>query len=80
MKKQLLFTACILVSFGLSAQKIEKVRKVESQDNAKPLTAEELSKKKKHAIKLINLGYDNKTIMLQTKLDKKQVKAIRKEN
>ncbi len=80
MKKQLVLTTLILLSFSLSAQKIEKVRKVESQDNGVQISAEELAKKTKHAIKLIKLGYDNKTIMLQTSLDKKQVKAIRKEN
>ena len=80
MKNQLLLITLILFSFSLSAQKIEKVRKVDSQDNTVEISAEEFAKKKKHAIKLINLGYDNKSIMLQTKLDKKQVKAIRKEN
>ena len=80
MKKQLVLITLIMFSLSLSAQKIEKVRKVESQDNSVQISAEELTKKTKHAIKLINLGYDNKTIMLQTKLDKKQVKAIRKEN
>ncbi|MDG2343277.1 MAG: hypothetical protein P8L23_01745 [Flavobacteriales bacterium] len=80
MKKQLLLIPLILASFSLSAQKIEKVRKVDSQDNTVEISTEEFAKKKKHAIKLINLGYDNKSIMLQTKLDKKQVKAIRKEN
>jgi hypothetical protein len=80
MKKQLLLSTLILLSLSLSAQKIEKARKVESRDNTVQISAEELAKKTKHAIKLINLGYDNKTIMLQTKLDKKQVKAIRKEN
>ena len=80
MKKQLVLITLIMFSLSLSAQKIEKVRKVESQDNSVQISAEELTKKTKHAIKLINLGYDNKTIMLQTKLDKKKVKAIRKEN
>ena len=79
MKKQFLLITLIFISFNLSAQKIEKVRKVESKNNVVQLTNEEFSKKKKHAIKLINLGYDNKTIMMQTNLDKKQVKAIRKE-
>lgn len=80
MKKQLLFTALILLSFGFSAQKIEKVRKVVSQEDVKPISDEELTRKKKHAIKLIKLGYNNKSIMLQTQLNKKQVKALRKEN
>ncbi len=80
MKNQLLLIILILFSFSLSAQKIEKVRKVNSQENTKTISEEELARKKKHAIKLIKLGYDNKSIMLQTQLDKKQVKAIRKEN
>ena len=40
---------------------------------------EELKKKKNYIIKLINLGYNDKTIRMKTYASKKQVKAIRKE-
>ena len=43
------------------------------------LTEDELSKKKNYIIKLINLGYNDKTIRLKTRASKKQIKAIRKE-
>lgn len=76
-KKTLLFI--IMVSFSLTthAQKIDKVRKVD-KDKVE-LTEDELSKKKNYIIKLINLGYNDKTIRLKTRASKKQIKAIRKE-
>ena len=45
MKKQLVLITLIMFSLSLSAQKIEKVRKVESQDNSVQISAEELTKK-----------------------------------
>ena len=61
----------------LSAQKIDKVRKV--QNKGIELSQEDLISKKKHIIRLINLGYNNKTIRLKTNASIKQIKAIRKE-
>ena len=67
----------VLFSLTTHAQKIDKVRKVD-KDKVK-LTEDELSKKKNYIIKLINLGYNDKTIQLKTRASKKQIKAIRKE-
>ena len=61
----------------LSAQKINKVRKVENKKTE--LSQEDLLSKKKHIISLINLGYDNKTIRLKTNASIKQIKGLRKE-
>ena len=61
----------------IHAQKIDKVRKVEN--DKVELSEEELLKKKNYIIKLINLGYNDKTIRLKTRASKKQIKAIRKE-
>lgn len=77
MIKKHLFFITVLLSFTIHAQKIDKVRKV---DNEKiELSKDELSKKKKYIIKLINLGYNDKTIRLKTRASKSQIKAIRKE-
>ena len=43
------------------------------------LTEDELSKKKHYIIKLINLGYNDKSIRLKTRASKAQIKAIRRE-
>ena len=67
----------VLFSLTTHAQKIDKVRKVD-KDKVE-LTEDELSKKKNYIIKLINLGYNVKTIQLKTRASKKQIKAIRKE-
>ena len=67
----------VLFSLTTHAQKIDKVRKVD-KDKVE-LTEDELSKKKNYLIKLINLGYNDKTIQLKTRASKKQIKAIRKE-
>ena len=67
----------VLFSLTTHAQKIDKVRKVD-KDKVQ-LTEDELSKKKNYIIKLINLGYNDKTIQLKTRASKKQIKAIRKE-
>ena len=67
----------VLFSLTTHAQKIDKVRKVD-KDKVE-LTEDELSKKKNYIIKLINLGYNDKTIQLKTRATKKQIKAIRKE-
>ena len=76
-KKTPLFLILVLFSFNISAQKIDKVRKVEN--DKVELTEDELLKKKNYIIKLINLGYNDKTIRLKTRASKKQIKAIRKE-
>ena len=68
----------VLFSLTTHAQKIDKVRKVD-KDKVE-LTEDELSKKKNYIIKLINLGYNDKTIQLKTRASKKQIKAIRKES
>ena len=75
-KKTLLILITVLFSFNISAQKIDKVRKVEN--DKVELTEDELLKKKNYIIKLINLGYNDKTIRLKTRASKKQIKAIRK--
>ena len=67
----------VLFSLTTHAQKIDKVRKVD-KDKVE-LTEDELSKKKNYIIKLINLGYNDKTIQLKTRASKKQIKSIRKE-
>ena len=67
----------VLFSLTTHAQKIDKVRKVH-KDKVE-LTEDELSKKKNYIIKLINLGYNDKTVQLKTRASKKQIKAIRKE-
>ena len=77
MKKTLLILITVLFNFNISAQKIDKVRKVEN--DKVELTEDELLKKKNYIIKLINLGYNDKTIRLKTRASKKQIKAIRKE-
>ena len=76
-KKTLLILITVLFNFNISAQKIDKVRKVEN--DKVELTEDELLKKKNYIIKLINLGYNDKTIRLKTRVSKKQIKAIRKE-
>ena len=76
-KKTLLILITVLFNFNISAQKIYKVRKVEN--DKVELTEDELLKKKNYIIKLINLGYNDKTIRLKTRASKKQIKAIRKE-
>ena len=76
-KKTIFFLITVLFSLSVHAQKIDKVRKVD-KDKVE-LTEDELSKKKNYIIKLINLGYNDKTIRLKTRASKKQIKAIRKE-
>ena len=76
-KKTLLILITVLFNFNISAQKIDKVRKVEN--DKVELTEDELLKKKNYIIKLINLGYNDKTIRLKTRASRKQIKAIRKE-
>ena len=78
MKRFFITTTLILSVFTFSAQKIEKVRTVDKGEKTE-LNEEDLKKKKKYIINLINLGYNDKTIRLKTHASKKQVKAIRKE-
>ena len=77
MKKYITIIFMISNTLILSAQKIDKVRKV--QNKGIELSQEDLISKKKHIIRLINLGYNNKTIRLKTNASIKQIKAIRKE-
>ena len=77
MKKYIILIFMITGNLVLSAQKINKVRKVENKKTE--LSLEDLLSKKKRIVSLINLGYDNKTIRLKTNASIKQIKGIRKE-
>ena len=77
MKKLFLVFISSFFLINLQAQKIDKVRKVD-KDKVE-LTEDELSKKKHYIIKLINLGYNDKSIRLKTRASKAQIKAIRRE-
>tara|TARA_B100000927_G_C16350525_1_gene423082 strand:+ start:607 stop:849 length:243 start_codon:yes stop_codon:yes gene_type:complete len=76
MKKFIAATILVVCTFNISAQKLDKVRTVDKEK--KELSDEELKKKKKYIINLINLGYNDKTIRLKTSASKNQIKAIRK--
>ena len=79
MRKIIVLVFLSLISLNCSAQKIDKVRKVETKSNPIiEITPEEIENKKKHAARLIKLGYNDKSIMLQTRLTKKDIKVIRK--
>ena len=73
----IVFFSLFFFLINLQAQKIDKVRKVD-KDKVE-LTEDELSKKKHYIIKLINLGYNDKSIRLKTRASKAQIKAIRRE-
>ena len=77
MKKLFIVFLSLFFLINLQAQKIDKVRKVD-KDKVE-LTEDELSKKKHYIIKLINLGYNDKSIRLKTRASKVQIKAIRRE-
>ena len=77
MKKLFIAFLSLFFLINLQAQKIDKVRKVD-KDKVE-LTEDELSKKKHYIIKLINLGYNDKSIRLKTRASKAQIKAIRRE-
>ena len=77
MKKLFIVFLSLFFLINLQAQKIDKVRKVD-KDKVE-LTEDELSKKKHYIIKLINLGYNDKSIRLKTRASKSQIKAIRRE-
>ena len=77
MKKLFIVFLSFFFLINLQAQKIDKVRKVD-KDKVE-LTEDELSKKKHYIIKLINLGYNDKSIRLKTRASKAQIKAIRRE-
>ncbi|MBT02603.1 MAG: hypothetical protein CL836_00965 [Crocinitomicaceae bacterium] len=77
MKKLFIVFLSLFFLINLQAQKIDKVRKVD-KDKVE-LTEDELSKKKHYIIKLINLGYNDKSIRLKTRASKAQIKAIRRE-
>ena len=77
MKKLFIVFLSLFFLINLQAQKIDKVRTVD-KDKVE-LTEDELSKKKHYIIKLINLGYNDKSIRLKTRASKAQIKAIRRE-
>ena len=77
MKKLFIVFLSLFFLINPQAQKIDKVRKVD-KDKVE-LTEDELSKKKHYIIKLINLGYNDKSIRLKTRASKAQIKAIRRE-
>ena len=77
MKKLFIVFLSLFFLINLQAQKIDKVRKVDK--DKLELTEDELSKKKHYIIKLINLGYNDKSIRLKTRASKAQIKAIRRE-
>ena len=77
MKKLFIVFLSLFFLINLQAQKIDKVRKVD-KDKVE-LTEDELSKKKHYIIKLINLGYNDKSIRLKTRASKAQIKTIRRE-
>ena len=77
MKKFIAAIILVVCTCNISAQKLDKVRTVDKEK--KELSDEELKKKKKYIINLINLGYNDKTIRLKTSASKNQIKAIRKE-
>ena len=77
MKKLFIVFLSLFFLINLQAQRIDKVRKVD-KDKVE-LTEDELSKKKHYIIKLINLGYNDKSIRLKTRASKAQIKAIRRE-
>ena len=77
MKKFIAAIILVVCTYNISAQKLDKVRTVDKEK--KELSDDELKKKKKYIINLINLGYNDKTIRLKTSASKNQIKAIRKE-
>jgi len=77
MKKFIAAIILVVCTYSISAQKLDKVRTVDKEK--KELSDDELKKKKKYIINLINLGYNDKTIRLKTSASKNQIKAIRKE-
>ena len=77
MKKFITAIILVVCTYNISAQKLDKVRTVDKEK--KELSDEELNKKKKYIVNLINLGYNDKTIRLKTSASKNQIKAIRKE-
>ena len=77
MKKLFIVFLSLFFLINLQAQKLDQVRKVD-KDKVE-LTEDELSKKKHYIIKLINLGYNDKSIRLKTRASKAQIKAIRRE-
>ncbi len=77
MKKFIAAIILVVCTYSISAQKLDKVRTVDKEK--KELSDEDLKKKKKYIINLINLGYNDKTIRLKTSASKNQIKAIRKD-
>ena len=77
MKKFITAVFMMVFTITFSAQNLDKVRSVDKEKTE--LSKEELNKKRKYIINLINLGYNDKTIRLKTHASKKQIKEIRKE-
>jgi hypothetical protein len=77
MKKFITAVFMMVFTITFSAQNLDKVRSVDKEKTE--LSKEELKKKRKYIINLINLGYNDKTIRLKTHASKKQIKGIRKE-
>ena len=80
MRKIFYILFIILFVSTVSAQDYQstKDRKVKDPET-KELSEEDFKKKKSYIIKLINLGYNDKTIRLKTNASKAQIKAVRKE-
>tara|TARA_B100001287_G_scaffold266254_1_gene259996 strand:- start:6654 stop:6890 length:237 start_codon:yes stop_codon:yes gene_type:complete len=77
MKNYTVLIFLILNVLVFSAQKIDKVKKIENKNIQ--LSQDDLKSKKRRIIRLIKLGYNNKTIRLKTNASIKQIKAIRKD-
>tara|TARA_B100000900_G_C20470322_1_gene671076 strand:+ start:91 stop:327 length:237 start_codon:yes stop_codon:yes gene_type:complete len=77
MKNYTVLIFLILNVLVFSAQKIDKVKKIENKNIQ--LSQDDLKSKKRRIVRLIKLGYNNKTIRLKTNASIKQIKAIRKD-
>ena len=62
-------------SDSLSESKVQNIKKSSLDNNAKA----ELSAKEKYALKMLKQSYSIKSIQLQTNIDKKRIKEIKKE-
>ena len=62
-------------SDSLSDSKVQNTKKSSLDNNAKA----ELSAKEKYALKMLKQSYSIKSIQLQTNIDKKRIKEIKKE-
>ena len=62
-------------SDSFSDSKVQNIKKSSLDNNAKA----ELSAKEKYALKMLKQSYSIKSIQLQTNIDKKRIKEIKKE-